>query len=110
MLLKNEGGLLPLDRERVRSIAVVGPNADDARNQLGDYTAHTVLQEVVTILEGVRRAAPRATVTHVRGCDVTAGGRDEIEKAAQAARAADIAVVVVGENEWQARRGDDKSY
>ncbi|HXK10890.1 MAG TPA: glycoside hydrolase family 3 C-terminal domain-containing protein [Vicinamibacteria bacterium] len=109
VLLKNEGGLLPLDRERVHSIAVVGPNADDARNQLGDYTANTVLQEVVTILEGVRRAAPRATVTHVRGCDVTKGGREEIEKAAQAAARADVAIVVVGENEWRARRGDERT-
>jgi beta-glucosidase len=109
VLLKNEGGLLPLDRRRVRSIAVIGPNADDAKNQLGDYTANTVLQEVVTVLEGVRRAAPEAAVTHVRGCDVTAGGRDEIQKAAEAARAADVAVVVVGENEWQARRGEERT-
>jgi len=108
VLLKNDGGLLPLDRTRLRSIAVIGPNADDAKNQLGDYTANTVLQEVVTILEGVRRAAPLATVTHVRGCDVTPGGRDEIEKAAQAAAQADVAIVVVGENEWQARRGEER--
>jgi beta-glucosidase len=33
VLLKNEGGLLPLDRERIRKIAVIGPNADDARTR-----------------------------------------------------------------------------
>jgi beta-glucosidase len=109
VLLKNEGGLLPLDRERARKVAVIGPNADDARNQLGDYTAQTVLQEVVTVLEGVRRSAPRSRITHVRGCDVTGRGLDEIEKAREAARRANTAIVVVGENEWQARRGDERT-
>jgi beta-glucosidase len=109
VLLKNAGGLLPLDRTRIRSIAVIGPNADDARNQLGDYTASTVLQEVVTVLEGVRRAAPASAIAYVRGCDVTGGGVNEIERAAQAARRADVAIVVVGENEWRARRGDERT-
>jgi beta-glucosidase len=83
---------------------VIGPNADDARNQLGDYTAHTVLQEVVTVLEGVRRAAPGIGITHVKGCDVIGRRLDEIERARRAAKDAAIALVVVGENEWQARR------
>jgi beta-glucosidase len=109
VLLKNEGGLLPLDRERTRRIAVVGPNTDDARNQLGDYTAETVLQEVVTVLEGVRRVAPRSRVTHVRGCDVTGRALNEVERARQAAQEADVAIVVVGENEWQARRGEERT-
>jgi beta-glucosidase len=109
VLLRNEGGLLPLDRGRLREIAVVGPNADDEKNQLGDYTASTVLQPVTTVLDGIRAKAPGARVSHVKGCDVTAGGTDEIEKAATAAKAADVAVVVVGENEWHARRGEERT-
>ncbi len=109
VLLKNEGGLLPLDRERVRSIAVIGPNADDAKNQLGDYTANTVLQEVVTVLAGIRRAAPSARITHVKGCDVVGDRLDEIDRARQAAEEADVAVVAVGENEWQARSGEKRT-
>ena len=109
VLLKNEGGLLPLDRARLRSIAVIGPNADDALNQLGDYTADGVLQHVVTVLEGVRAAAPGARVTHVRGCDVTSGGVDEIARARRAAARSDVAIVVLGENEWHARRGQERT-
>jgi len=109
VLLKNEGSLLPLDRKSIRSIAVIGPNADDPKNQLGDYTARTVLQDVVTVLEGVRAKAPAARVTHVRGCDVTGRALDEIGKARQAASEADVAIVVVGENEWQARRGEERT-
>jgi len=105
VLLKNEGGLLPLDRARVRRIAVVGPNADDALNQLGDYTAKKVLQPVTTVLAGIRAAAPRAVVTHVKGCDVVGDAVDEIARARAAATAADVAVVVVGENEWQKQSG-----
>jgi beta-glucosidase len=88
---------------------VIGPNADDARNQLGDYTARTVLQEVVTVLEGVRRAAPGIRISHVKGCDVTGRGLDEIAEARRAAQDADVALVVVGENEWRARRGDERT-
>jgi beta-glucosidase len=102
VLLKNEGGLLPLDPARTRRIAVLGPNADHALNQLGDYTAKKVLQDVVTVLDGVRAAARRAEVVHVRGCDVLGGPLDEMAEARAAAARADVAIVVVGENEWHA--------
>ena len=102
VLLKNDGDLLPL-RKDLKTIAVIGPNADHVRNQLGDYTARVVLQEVVTVLEGIRAAvSPGTRVIHVKGCDVIGDGTDEIAEAAAAARGADVAVVVVGENEWQA--------
>jgi beta-glucosidase len=102
VLLKNEGRLLPLPRD-LASVAVVGPNADDARNQLGDYTAGTVLQDVTTVLEGIRGiVSPATRVTHVRGCDVIGDETDEIAAATAAARDANVAIVVVGENEWQA--------
>jgi beta-glucosidase len=105
VLLKNDGGVLPLDRGRVRRIAVIGPNADDRLNQLGDYTPSIVPQHVVTVLEGVRSAVPGASVEYVRGCDVIGTKVNEIEEARQAAARADVAVVVVGENEWQKQEG-----
>jgi beta-glucosidase len=102
VLLKNEGDLLPL-RKDLEEIAVVGPNADDARNQLGDYTAKVVLQHVVTVLEGIRsHVSPHTRVRYVRGCDVVGDATDGIAAAAAAAGRAQVAVVVLGENEWQA--------
>jgi beta-glucosidase len=120
VLLQNEGDLLPLSRE-VREVAVVGPNADAPRNQLGNYAYAAAEDEdsgvaVVTPLEGIRAALPDADrVTHVRGCDVrppepgatadvagaraVAGGgdeNDEFDAAVAAARDADVAVVCVG--------------
>jgi beta-glucosidase len=104
VLLKNDKGALPLNKD-LKSIAVIGPNAADARNLLGDYTARKVLQPVTTVLEGIRQLAPGARVTHVKGCDVVASKLDEIEAARQAARNAQVAIVVVGENAWDATSG-----
>jgi len=100
VLLRNEGNLLPLSKD-VDSIAVIGPNADHAKNQLGDYVSHTVLQDIVTILEGVKAAvSPKTKVEYVKGCDVVGTGYNEISKAQDAAKRAKVAIVVVGENEW----------
>ncbi len=106
VLLKNEGKLLPF-RKNLKSIAVIGPNADHEKNQLGDYTANKVSQEITTILDGIRAIVPKRTkVTYVKGCDIVGNKVNEIEKAKRAAQAAEYAVVVVGENEWQQRNDD----
>jgi beta-glucosidase len=105
VLLKNDGNVLPL-RKDLKSIAVIGPNADDWRNLLGDYTARKVLQPVITVLEGVRQMAPGARIEYVRGCDIQGDRINEIEKAREAARRADAAIVVVGENAWDAAVGN----
>jgi beta-glucosidase-like glycosyl hydrolase/peptidoglycan/xylan/chitin deacetylase (PgdA/CDA1 family) len=98
VLLKNEKNLLPL-KKNIKSIAVIGPNADAERNQLGDYTANPVIQDVVTVLEGIRnKVSPQTKITYVKGCEIIGDKLNEIQKAANAAKKADIAIVVVGEN------------
>jgi len=100
VLLKNKGSLLPLNKS-IDSIAVIGPNADHAKNQLGDYVSRSVLQHVVTILEGIKATvSPQTKVQYVQGCDVVGTGHNEIAQAQEAAKRAKVAVVVVGENEW----------
>jgi beta-glucosidase len=102
VLLKNEGKLLPLNRN-IRSIAVIGPNADDVKNQLGDYTSEVVLQEITTVLNGIKGKAGNSTrVEYVKGCNVVGEDLNEIKKAVSVARKSDVAIVVLGENEWQA--------
>ena len=109
VLLKNEKNVLPL-RKDLKRIAVIGPNADDPRNQLGDYVASVVTQEVTTVLAGIRGAVSPATkVDYIRGCDVIGTNVDEIQKAREAAASADAAVIVVGENEWQKKDGQGTS-
>ncbi len=102
VLLKNENNLLPV-RKNIRKIAVIGPNADNERNQLGDYTARVVLQEITTVLGGIKSfVSPGTVVEYVKGCDVAGNRVNELAKARRAASGADLAVVVLGENEWQA--------
>lgn len=100
VLLKNADNILPLNKN-IRSIAVIGPNADDEKNQLGDYTSQTVLQEITTVLDGIKTKLRNAKINYVKGCDVIGDVTNEIEKAVKAAKNSDVAVVVLGENEWQ---------
>ncbi len=99
VLLKNEKNLLPLKKD-IRSIAVIGPNADNGLNQLGDYTARVVLQDISTILDGIKeKVSGRTRINYVKGCNITGTDLNEIGKAKRAARSSDVAVVVVGESQ-----------
>ena len=121
VLLKNENDLLPLDKG-TRTIAVIGPHADNVRNQLGDYTypghigitamtadslgcslpaedilPDTVPVRVVTLLEGVRsRLAGEARVLYAAGCSVSDGSEDGIAAAVSIAKQADVVILAVG--------------
>jgi len=115
VLLKNQGNLLPLNLAKLKTIAVIGPNAADVH--LGGYSrepAHSV-----SILEGIReRVGTAATVVYSEGCKITEGTQGwsawyqnevklpdpesqlkSIQAATEVARKADVAIVVVGENE-----------
>jgi beta-glucosidase len=97
VLLKNEKNLLPLNKN-IKSIAVIGPNADAERNQLGDYTATPVLQDIVTVLEGIRnKVSPQTKVNYVKGCEIIGNDLNEISSARKIAKDADLAIVVLGE-------------
>jgi beta-glucosidase len=122
VLLKNDG-VLPLRRD-LTSIAVIGPSADSVRHLQGDYhyPAHLEMMfgaireddlsprppgEVnlaqhfpltVTVLEGIRsRVAETCTVHFARGCGITGESTQGFAAAVDAARRAEVAVVVVGE-------------
>jgi len=104
VLLKNEHALLPLAKS-LDSIAVIGPNADEPRNLLGDYVPNAIPQHIITVLEGIQKAvSPNTKVTHVKGCEVIGPGVEEIAHAKAAAANAQVAIVVLGENERRAPR------
>lgn len=95
VLLKNDG-VLPL-KKNIGSIAVIGPNADMMYNQLGDYTAPQEREEIVTVLDGIRKAvSPSTKVNYVKGCAIRDTTASNIPAAVEAARAADAVVLVVG--------------
>jgi beta-glucosidase len=99
VLLKNEGNLLPLSRS-LKRVAVIGPNADDPRNELGDYIPTVIPQQITTVLDGIReQVSDQTAVEYVKGCDVLGEGLSEMRGAFEAARRANAVVVVLGENE-----------
>lgn len=101
VLLKNENNVLPLKKD-LKSIAVIGPNADSSSNLFGDYAPSVVLQHVGTILDGIRGKVSSATrVVYVKACSVNDQDKSGFSKAVEAAKNASVAIVVMGE---QARR------
>ena len=117
VLLKNEGALLPLDASRIRTLAVIGPNA--AAERLGGYSG--VPQGVVTVLEGIQtRVGAGVRVLHHQGVRITQDDdwwADEvrladpaqntrlIRQAVSVARRADTVVLVLGDTEQTSREG-----
>lgn len=96
VLLKNEHNLLPLSKE-IKSIAVIGPNADNLYNQLGDYTAPQERTEIATILDGIKRTvSPSTTVRYVKGCAIRDTTQSNIAEAVVAAQNAEVTVLVLG--------------
>src|SRR6266700_88675 len=105
VLLKNEGNLLPL-KKNLKSIAVIGPNADSGSNLFGDYSSQVVLQHVDTILDGIKgKISPATRFVYAKGCAVNDQDKSGFQRAVQAAKSADVVVVVMGEQ--SRREGDD---
>lgn len=109
LVLLQNNGLLPLDPARVKSIAVIGPNANDDLQQLGDWTLgasqHPLeagkqpREKTTTVLDGIRALAPvGCTIHHETGCSIIDDDLSGIPAAIAAAQAADVVVAVVGDH------------
>jgi len=124
VLLKNAGDRLPLSKT-LTSIAVIGPNADNVRHQMGDYSypAHVeslmelidqpgllpqtlpdkveladIGVKMVSVLDGIKaKLGPQATVHYTHGCEVLGTSQNGFAEAIAAACAAEVAIVVVGD-------------
>lgn len=132
VLLKNEKNLLPLDLTKFKTVAVIGPNAADVH--LGGYSRDP--GQGISILDGIRaRVGDKAKVLYSEGCKITTAPQgfrgwwadnvelvdpktqtESIQAAVATARKADVAILVVGENEstnreaWaEQHRGDRDS-
>lgn len=95
VLLKNENRTLPLSKE-VKKVAIIGPNADNVYNMLGDYTAPQADGSVITVLQGIREKLPAAQVEYVQGCHIRDTSLNDIARAVRAAADADVVVAVLG--------------
>ena len=114
-LLKNANHLVPLDPSKIKSIAVIGPNAD--RELLGGYSGRPKFY--TSLLDGIRsKVGDRVQIPYCEGCKITVGGswnqdlvtpadrnedRHLIAEAARVARHADVIVLAIGGNEQTSR-------
>jgi len=114
-LLRNDKNVLPLDLARLKTIAVIGPNAD--RSLLGGYSG--VPPHDITVLEGIKtRVGGAAEVLYSEGCKITIGGswtddtvtpsdpeedRRQIAEGVRVASRADVIVLAIGGNEQTSR-------
>lgn len=124
VLLKNDGAVLPLSKD-IRTVAVIGPNADSARNLFSDYSHPAHIESLIerspetmamlhlnlqangllegsvpapTVLDAIReRVSSGARVLYARGCGVNDADTSGIAEALQAARDADAVILVVGD-------------
>lgn len=114
-LLKNDNQIAPLDLSKIKTIAVIGPNAN--RSLLGGYSG--VPKHDITLLDGVKQKAGNdAKVLYSEGCKITIGGswnqdevvpsspeedRKGIGEAVEVAKKADVIVLAIGGNEQTSR-------
>ncbi|WP_037841718.1 glycoside hydrolase family 3 N-terminal domain-containing protein [Streptomyces sp. NRRL F-5126] len=96
VLLEHDESTLPFG-DRMRSLAVLGPNADSVPQQIGDYTAPQPPGSGTTVLEGIRAAAPAGVrVTYGRGSGLVSDDDSALPEAVRLAAEADAAVLVLG--------------
>jgi beta-glucosidase len=109
LVLLQNSGLLPLDPTQIKSIAIIGPNADDDLQQLGDWSLGSPQHppesgkhprtKTITVLDGIRKLLPTdASIIYERGCSIIDDDLSGIPAAIAAALIADVVVVVVGDH------------
>jgi beta-glucosidase len=121
MVLLTNDGTLPL-KKTIKRLAVIGPNANEQRNLLGDYSYASMLEYILsitpsgsalkgidptalnpqavripTILESIQAAAPNTQVLYARGCDTLGEDRSGFDEAVRVAEEAEAVVLVLGD-------------
>lgn len=97
VLLKNDHNTLPLSTS-LKSIAVIGPLADDAQSIIGPWKGDGRAEDSVTLLAGIRAKVSEAKIVYAKGCDVTGDSRAGFKQAIRAARKCDFIILAVGES------------
>jgi beta-glucosidase len=114
ILLKNDQNLLPLDRSKINSLAVIGPNAVEEKPASGTYSllgGYSGLPPYyVSVLEGLtKKVGESIKINYARGCDLLSPSKAGIPEAVAAANRSDAVVLVVGGSRKTGGEGVDRS-
>ncbi len=98
VLLKNEGGLLPLDKEAGLKIGLIGPNANSLYNQLGDYTPPMEEEAGITPLQGLKELLKDSPthLTYYPGCPMFGENPRMLQEGLKAMEGMDVIIAVLG--------------
>ena len=110
VLLKNEKQLLPL-KKAPGKIALIGPLGDDKDDILGNWRGTGRPADAVSLLEGLEQAQiPGLKVIPVKGCDIDSEDRSHFHEAVQAAKKADLVLLVLGESAQMSGEAKSRSF
>jgi beta-glucosidase len=114
VLLKNEGNVLPLDMNSIKSLAVIGPNAHENKPKKGTFTLLGGYSGeppyYVSVLDGIKKKVGDAVkINYAKGCDLLSTSKTDIPKAVAAAKRSDAVVLVVGGSKRTCGEGGDRS-
>jgi len=114
VLLKNDNSLLPLDMSKIKSLAVIGPNATEERPEKGTYSllgGYSGLPPYyVSVLEGItNKVGNKVKINYAKGCDLMSKSKAGFAKAIAAAKKSDAVVLVVGGSRKTGGEGVDRS-
>ncbi|MDR3118822.1 MAG: glycoside hydrolase family 3 C-terminal domain-containing protein [Mediterranea sp.] len=122
VLLKNDGNILPLSKEKIAKVALIGPNADEKENFVCRYGPAN--PHIISVKEGLETLLPNAQIIYEKGCEIVDPGFPEsevireplsaneqaaIDRAVEAAQQADVAIVVLGGSEKTVRESFSRS-
>lgn len=95
ILMKNENNILPLQLAKLKSIAIIGPNADHV--QFGDYSWDNINLYGITLLNAIKsKYGKDIKINYAQGCDLTTDNKSDFERAIKTASESDVSVIVVG--------------
>lgn len=98
VLLKNENQLLPL-KKNIRTLAVMGPLADDQDNILGEWRARGQAEDAISLLTGIKsKVGSRTRVLYAKGCNIDDNDKSGFRQAITTAKRADVILLAVGES------------
>lgn len=114
ILLKNDNNLLPLDKSKIKSLAVIGPNATEERPKTGSYSllgGYSGLPPYyISALEGLqKKVGDKVKINYAKGCDLLSDSKAGFQDAISAAEQSDAVVLVVGGSRRTGGEGIDRS-
>jgi beta-glucosidase len=110
VLLKNDKDILPLSKN-LRSIAVIGPLADNKHELNGNWAAEGRAEDCISLIQGIKKAvSPTTKILYAKGCNINDDTLQYIDQAVKVAKNADVIIAAVGESAMMSGEAHSRAY